>query len=289
MIKYTTIDRIFAKLQRDYGYSNLDEANVIEWVGEALAAINAIPNQEQVVKFFSIKNYQIELPVELTSIIQIIKLNNSIGSLCNCINELRKEEDIVVYNTTNTLEPLSLPITPKTLGNSIFSNLSALWYTYYNFEFDVVRLSTSNYARAYDCTKSVYGSCDYEYTVINGNYVRFNFTDAEIALSYNRIPLDENGYPLIPDTYAYSTAITKYIIYKISERRFYEGEQNANQKYQKAEQDWNKYCSQAASESMIPNSLDDMENLAQMWLKPIQARNYYTLNSTLGKSHKLKH
>ncbi len=290
MIRYTTLDKIFTKFQRDYGYSDLNEADVIEWAAEALGAINAIPNLEEVVKFFQVKNYQIKLPNELTKIQQIIKINNSVSSLCNCLTELSKEDEIITtYSEPPTDTENTCDIKEKNCNTIIFSNLPSMWYSYHGFDYDVIKLSTSTFKRSYDCTKNGNFSCNYEYTIINGEYIRFNFTDSEIALSYYKMPLDNNGFPLIPDTYAYSNAIVKYIMYKLMERRFYSGEPNSVQKYEKAERDWNKYCSQAASESMIPKGIDEMENLTQMWLRPIQGRSYNNLSTTLGKEQKLKH
>lgn len=282
MIKFTNINRIFAKLQRDYGSLNLNEADVIEWAGEALSAINAIPNFEKVTKFFYIKNYQIKLPIELTNIVQIIRLNNSKKSLCNCINEMAKDEDIVITSDTTIA-------TEKDYIDIVFNDLPNLWYSYNNYNYDVVRLNSSTFNTSFECTNSIGGNCDYEYTIINGEYLRFNFTDTSIAMSYNRILLDSNGYPLIPDTFAYTNAITKYIIYKMSERKFFSGDPNSIQMVQKSERDWNHYCSQAASESMIPSSIDEMQNFAEMWKKPIQGRPYYTLFQTLGREQNTKH
>jgi len=286
MIKFTTINTIFTKLQRDFNYTNLNEADVVEWAGEALSAINAVPAMETVTKFFTVTNYQITLPSDIISLNQIIVLKNKdISSVCDCINNLKKKGDINICSADKKIIKNNLG--DKECFSTIFVVSDTNWYQ--NFLYDVVRLSTSTFSSSYDCTDKINTTCKYEYTIINGQYLRFNFTDFSIAISYNRIPLDENGYPLIPDNYSYITAITMYIIYKMALRRFYAGETNSNVQLQKAEIDWNKYCSQAASQAMIPKSIDEMENFAQAWLKPYNARSYYTLFSKQNEIQKLKH
>ena len=292
-MKYTTINRIFTKLNRDFGITNLDESVVVEWTAEALSAINAMPYYENVVKFFNVKNYQVDLPNDYVNIVQIAKCTTCDDLDCLCPQN-------IFENLDN-----NLPIEHKSYDKSceiekeknncediifIPPNLD-LWFStnFYKQNFEVVRLTTNSFFNSSHCKNNPYSSCVNEYNIFN-NVIRFSFKEGVIALSYIRIPLDEQGYPLIPDTYAYTTAIEKYILYKLSERDFYKGVNGSVQRMQKFEKDWNKYCSQASSEMMIPNTIDKMQNIAEMWLKPIQsARSYYSFSSNLAREQKLKH
>ena len=48
----------------------------------------------------------------------------------------------------------------------------------------------------------------------DGNYFHFNFTDDEVFLSYSSLPIDDDGYPLIPDEVKLEQAIESYCLYK---------------------------------------------------------------------------
>ncbi len=61
-IPYTSIDRIFNKLERDFG-SEFNEGDVIEWTGEALEAIGAVKQYEEAVAYIKVVNHQISLPL----------------------------------------------------------------------------------------------------------------------------------------------------------------------------------------------------------------------------------
>jgi len=290
--KTTNINKIFVKLQRDYGITNLDESTVIEWSAEALQAINAVPYYENAITLLNVKGYQANIPNDLIQILQLAKYNQDINLDCLCKQPIYKNVD-----NNFTFEPLieetSCEIQETDCCNIIYTvpDFNILENNfYYKNNFTIIRLSTNSFFNSNNCEQdNPYDTCYNEYQVIN-NVLRFSFKTGLVALSYHRFPLDENGYPLIPDTYAYTTAIEKYILYKLSERDFFNNIPNSVGKLQKYEKDWNKYCSQAASEMMIPRGVDEMQNLSEMWLKPIQTtRNYYSFFKNQGREQQLKH
>jgi len=54
-MKMTSIDRVFSKLARDTGEA-FDEAEVIEWTGEALDAIGSVRMLEEALAFIEVTN-----------------------------------------------------------------------------------------------------------------------------------------------------------------------------------------------------------------------------------------
>ena len=70
-----------------------------------------------------------------------------------------------------------------------------------------------------------------------------------------------SGVPLIPDSYLYTSAIAAYIKYKLMDKNFFSGREGSAARLQKAEKDWSYYCQQASNESMMPNTVDEMETL----------------------------
>ena len=75
---------------------------------------------------------------------------------------------------------------------------------------------------------------------------------------------------MIPDHFAYITAITKYITMKLMERMWYAGRQGYEARVAKAEQDWQWYCKQAGNRGLMPSGIDQYQNMldASQYLLP---------------------
>jgi hypothetical protein len=69
----TTIDRVLSKLRRDLRNTQLNEGDVIEWIGDALEQLKVEAVQEEALAFFEVKNYHAELPENFNMVIQIAR------------------------------------------------------------------------------------------------------------------------------------------------------------------------------------------------------------------------
>lgn len=105
---------------------------------------------------------------------------------------------------------------------------------------------------------------DYGYT-INDAFFNFNFTDEEVTLSFIAIPVDIDGFPLVPDDESYKEALYKYIIMKMKFPEMLAGKIHPNL-YQKLESDWHKYCAQARGKGYMP-SIDELEAIKNQWMR----------------------
>jgi len=283
---YVSINRILGKLRRDFGsLENINESDVIEWTAEALQAIGAITIYEEAVAFIEVRNHQCELPNGLHAIIQLARNT--------CFDDVKKcglcpsEIIIATEEVSETNAPIPVPIDCN--GKPIQDYELAYYRPYfdlrdetgyyassylYNNCFSTIRLSNHSFFNSIVCSNpeqdKLYqegsGMFD-EYTIINGDTLRFSFKEGQIVLSYVRQQLDEDGYPMIPDHYAYTTAITKYIVMKLMEREFYSNRDGSVGKLQKAEQDCHWYCKQARNRAMMPKGVDAWQNI-------LEQRNY---------------
>lgn len=109
----------------------------------------------------------------------------------------------------------------------------------------------------------------YIYT-INNSYVFTNF-DGDICMSYLAIPIDDEGFPLIPDSVVYYDAIFRYIVMKIYYVDFLAGRLPLAV-YDKLENDWLTKCMAARGKANMPN-LDQMENIKNSWVRLIPQMN----------------
>jgi hypothetical protein len=107
--------------------------------------------------------------------------------------------------------------------------------------------------------------------VINDSYIFTNFKDGEIELAYEAFPVDDEGYPSIPDDERYLKAIESYIIERIARRLWLQDKIN-DSKYKALEQDWLFYVRSARNRVNMP-SIDEMESLKNQVLRLISSPN----------------
>lgn len=290
-LKYVTVDRVFSKVGRDLKGTEVNESDVIEWIGEALEFLQVPQILVEDVKFLKVKDYHVDMPSNLHMITQIAK-NTDINKLYNkntCSNE-----DIEMTYTEAFLNSEKT----QNLNCSIIDKLDLDWTyniwtssQYYKRNFTPIRLSTGTFFNSLVCKEkdeSLYLTCDYEYTVIGETEkkLRFNFIEGDIAISYLKNSVDkETGYPLIPDQISYISAITYYIKWKIAEMYAWAGREGWETKADKAEIRWGKYKKQATSYMKMPKTLDDYQNLLEQthYLIP-NHKKYYSYFGNLGKN-----
>jgi hypothetical protein len=296
--QYTSIDRIFAKVQRDYAV-DIQENDMIEWTGEALEAIGTIKLYQENVAFIEVSNYQCELPDFFHGIIQIAKDNEFDASQrsstglcpkqiveafqgCNPTPGRPLTVDNGQRDNTGTFDPDTVynPVNICPDGSPGVDYDLAYYRPFfdmqwqfpqwqqsglYNNRFTPVRLATSSLFTALVChpDNSMFtNQWRDEYTIIdNGAGLRFNFQTGMIALSYLKQRVDEEtGYPLVPDDEAITEAIGSYIMKKMMTRDFYGRREGSQNLMMKAESDWQWHCRRAKTKIMMPN-IDELQNL----------------------------
>jgi hypothetical protein len=291
MINYVTVDRIFSKLSRDLRGTDLNEGDLIEWIGEALEFLKVPQTLTQEVDFFDVKDYHANVPEGLHMITQIAR-NNEPTKDCSCNTSTsavaeEAEEDSVPVNV-----PCGCDFTcPDRILNPDWTYEVWTSSPEYRRNYTPVRLATGTLFNSLVCKEkdeSLYMTCTDEYTVVGtvDKRLRFNFIEGQIALSYLKNTVDEEtGYPLIPDNISYISAITYYIKWKVAEMHSWAGRDNFVGQAQKAEQSWLKYCRQAKNSEKMPKTLDDYQNLLEQthYLIPNHKR-YYGFFGNLGKA-----
>ena len=304
-IGYTSIDRIFAKFQRDYAIS-VHEADLVEWTGEALEAIGATRLYQENVAFIEVNNYTCELPDFLFSINQIARDNHwnesdSNSGICPAEVITSKYENDTEHDESPDADfPIFLdcnlmPISDYELG--YYRPFFDLMWDYPQWRksplykrFSPVRKSTNSFFNFMSggsdnvCAEDFGDNCTDEYRILDGRTVRFNFEKGMVAISYLKYRVDDKtGYPMIPYHEVYTTAITTYCIMKYSKREFYAGREGSQSRMDKSEVDWQWYCKRASTHAKMP-SVDDLENLMNQRNRLIDTTNHY--NSFFGKLNK---
>lgn len=138
-----------------------------------------------------------------------------------------------------------------------------------------------------DLPQSVLTGVDsYTYT-INDNFIISNLQSGTITLSYLAIPVDCDGFPLIPDNYYYQKALKSYVIYMLDRIGWRTGDVN-DKVYAESKNDWQWYITAARSASNMPN-ISGMENFKNSWLRLYpQINQFDTFFKDLGTQERLK-
>lgn len=104
-----------------------------------------------------------------------------------------------------------------------------------------------------DLTYKIQGNCIFTAPLEQG----------QIEIAYQAMPMDEEGYPLIPDNSSYSRALETYIKREWFTILFDQGKLNG-QVLARADQEYSFYVGQAQSEIIMP-TIDQMEAISNMW------------------------
>lgn len=95
-----------------------------------------------------------------------------------------------------------------------------------------------------DITQDSTTSRTTNYYKIQGNYLQTSFEEGYVKLHYLSIPVDKDGYPLIPDNDAYKQALEWYVI----KRLIGSGYQHPVFSYQFADAEFEKYAARGMNE-----------------------------------------
>lgn len=289
-MNYIPIQALFAKIDRDYGMSNLSEADVIDWTGEALGLMGAIKQFEEALAIIEVNDYRCSIPGGgLHKILMIARNNNYSKTIKenNCT-----PADILLDNTDNTIKR---PIVIDCKGQPIEEYELAYYRPYFDLRWEYDQWRNSNRYRnqftpVRSTTNIFFGIsinednlyCDSrdEYKLIDRDTLKFSFQEGQIAIAYYRQKLDENGYPMIPDDESVIEACKCYTILRKEKKDYYNKRTGSVAMSEAAEKDWHWYCEQGKSSLKMPKSIDDYQNLLDQRNSLIPRMNEY--NSFFG-------
>lgn len=302
---FVSVDTIFSKLGRDLRGTPIEEADVIEWIGEALSFMKVSGINEEAVAFMEVKDNRAPLPEGFKCIIQVARNLNWIPSLStsltpqSLITQLVTESVGDEPNDGVLLNELDLPLEDHVAYYRPYFDLKYEYNgwvnnSYYRSNYSPVRLSNNTFFKSLVAQEkglelnALYNSAVDEYTLI-GNFpnmeLLLSFSQGYIAVSYVRARLDEvTGYPLIPDNISVISAIVYYVKWKMSERLRWAGVEGFKFEAQDAETKWLKYVRQAINSIKIPSTIDEYQNEMEQSLYLIpRTRLYQGFFGKLGR------
>lgn len=244
------VAKIFADLDLKEGPNRI--ADMYEWVGEAIEKIGSVGQLIRKVSgvngspVLEIKQNQTRIPSDLFRLNQVAYSNTPNGPW------------YPMTRATGTMNTWDINAESKRLG--IMQNDA------------LAMISTSTNDNATNTEQVVRGlgykgvpvQLKLQYS-IKPSYINTSVSTGYLKLSYDAIPVDEDGYPLVPDLMSYTEAIYWYVAMKLAYPEYRSGKMRSDIYYD-AKRSWNFYCRQAYAESIMPNA-DEMETIKNTWIR----------------------
>lgn len=275
--KLNSVKRVISKVFTDLNLNEGDHriSDMVEYAGEAVKKIGAFPTLLTKVTgkgglpLLEIFNYQVRLPNDLTAINQVAYSTSASGPFYP-----------MVYASGSFDHGAPDPVLPPTDGMGMpDSALVNLAMDLYNESYTqaLARINTNTVSRAQleailstsnnnlnVSRDSMTSSGDYTYVVVPG-YLKTALRSGYIMLSYQAVPVDSEGYPMIPDDESFEEAIYWYINMKLTYPDWKVG-RIRDAVYYDARNSWNFYRKQAYASAMMPN-VDQLESIKNAWLR----------------------
>lgn len=260
-LRYISVYSIIDKLYRDLGVDSLEEAEIIEWTGEVMDKIEVVEFSVLSTAFIEVRNYKCEVPKGFKQVFQVVRRNagkpENIKEICGClglntpVQEIEEQDENKPFERLNPCgEPILLDCNGTPLEQYEFAYYRPFFdYVYWYFdlpkyrkEWTLVKLAQHSFFNTVINNPEVedlYKNQNLdEYNIVN-DMMHFSFKDGYIAMSYYKNIFDKDGYPLIPDDPDIKDAIAHYCTYKLMKRRWYQGRDGYQDKWQSAENDYN--------------------------------------------------
>lgn len=302
-IQYTSVNNILAKFHRDIKNEDVNESDVIEYIGEALGFLKVPQIQEQAIAFIEVKDYECDMPRNLQMILQIARNNDwspetkeeclpPVDVVAELIRDAKLVNDEDCEDCDQSFDDVFGPGCQDEYAPSYipYFDMQAQYIpwtstSHYKETYTPVRLANHTFFNTLVCkeksespyennnkdisnvfTKHNYNSEQDEYNIIGtvDKKLQFSFREGYVAVAYIRDALDEEtGYPLIPDNIRHILAVTYYIKWKLAEMYSWNNRAGFDRIAADNERKWGKYVRQANNYMKMPKGIDQHQNLLE--------------------------
>lgn len=271
--KYVDLRRVLEKVYRDNGYTQeLDWNDCIEWMGDAVDLIGTpIPYFDKI-KCIKIDNFRGPIPCDLHLVFMTRDQDSKVpltyasdmfhtGYHCsdspdlmpNCVNQGCVEHKVNEVPSTEDTAPNNQNCNPFFNSNP---NMTS------NTPYAAGRPSLVGAIVANNLTYS-----------LSNNYIFTSFKNGTVEMSYKAFPMNDDGYPLVPDDTKYIRAVQSYITMKI-DYRLWRQDKISEKVYRDSESQWYFNVNSAKNGMNMP-SIDEMESIKHSWMRSIPKINQH--------------
>jgi hypothetical protein len=273
--------KVFTDLDLKEGTHRVSD--MLEYMGEALEKIGAFPQFENKVlgkedlPLLEISNYQAILPSDLHKVIQIAYAPDQTGGFY----PMRRASGSFDWSSPSTITASDVENVAAT------SSIVTLAMTLYDLSYADALAKINNEPETASILSGLLSSqnpvptpggavidtYDYTYSITN-NYIKTNVETGYLMVSYQAIPTDADGYPMIPDLASFHEALYWYINMKLMYPEWKQGLVR-DAVYYDARRSWNYYCKQAYGDALMPDR-DEIEAVKNTWVRLVPSINEHS-------------
>lgn len=265
--KTTSLKSVVERVYKDFKFNySLAWDDALEWTGSLLALLRCPVILQPQTALITIKEGRGKLPCNLESIVQTARA---------CPVEGASEQMIyaVVSQDSGTffVEGCGIDLINQELKTDCPTSDTT---TGCQYSLSPMRWATNSFHTGMHANIWDFGRENSENTyIVNGNYIFTSFSEGFVMMAYNGIPIDKEGFPLIPDDEWWRNAVKWELAYRIAFILYLQDNINS-QKFQLIERDRDWYVAQAVNKSKIP-SLDEMESWKNQHVRSIPVVNQH--------------
>jgi len=197
--KFTTYVGVIESAFRDSGLEFIDFEAATEWTAELIGLIGSpyllidkVTNGlDGMPSALNVIDYRAQLPTDLEMLIGIRKVNLDSDNNIASYNEMIESSDIFHYT------PVQISSTTSTVFNPTIK------VDQFNPQTEDFIASRNEYEITNDSSAS---NGAYQYKIDSG-YIYTNFPTGYVEIAYKGFPIDNNGYPMIPDDEKFRQAL----------------------------------------------------------------------------------
>jgi hypothetical protein len=281
--KYTSVKTVIAKVMTDLDLKEETHriSDFISWIAEAIEKISAFPyfvikaTGREGEPLLELKDYQCALPNGCHRLIQLAYADQTNGPFYPMRYSTgtfdhtpkKNEEDLDASTTAQVFSTNEIVYVAMDLYELSYDDALAKINSEPTIKSLLMALLAKDSWPRYAVGGGEVETTDYTY-VVNGGYIKTNKSTGYLMAVYQAIPLDIDGYPLIPDEATYIEALYWYVTMKLLYPQWKQGTIR-DAVYYEAKRSWNYCCKQAYGNLMMPSTADELESIKNTWLRLI--------------------
>jgi len=274
----TSSEEIIGRIFRSTRITDITLADdIIEWIGEAYGRMLIKWRLPKAYLKLTVDEFKVKLPPNLKSLDAIYYNNNRLRyGMSDTSPEIRPwagfQDQVDTYFATDTTSSYHTEANePSTQDSQYYTD-----YVSANPQISSVLLSGNEpsygLARGLDL-KMLTNIQTYDYYVVENGYIKTTFEYGDIWIFYKCLPLDERGYPMIPDIEEFKNGLFWYILSMLNMIGVKLNDPKMDYEFceYRAERFFRK-----AKNIIKTMSTDEKEAMLQMWINLIPPSNYYS-------------
>jgi len=296
--RLTTSEEIIAKIIADFDLADYDVriSDMITWIGEAVEKIGGMHRYATEVtmgeEILKVCGHQAKLPCNIKNLLSVayskhpdggwIPTRSSTSPFNKWASRGKGHGEWQPHYTDEQLISIAMAMYPDRVNPCrVLEDLQCNP----NFRQELIDLMKQNDTdyllhrahRTTDYTR------DITYSIKPG-FINLNVPEGYLKVSYTVMPVDDNGYPLVPDLASVQEAVYWYVAMKLLYPK-YVRQEVPQYIYYDAKAQWSSWSTAAYGQLMMPN-YDEMTSAKHVWntIYP-QMREEQTFYSTTGNYH----